>query len=58
MKIKKDYEEVDWIQLGELVNSQTREAATDLDKSYYLYKEYSYGSVELTRREKSLQRKK
>lgn len=54
LSVKKSYEEVNWASLREIVNAETTDAAKDLDKSYDLYKEYSYGSVELTRREKSL----
>ena len=32
------------------VNKSVTDCATDLDKSYQVFKEYSYGSIELTRR--------
>lgn len=46
------------MELWKTVNKSVTESAIDLDKSYQVYKECSYGSVELTRREKHLQRKK
>lgn len=49
---------MDWSELWTLVNKTVNTSAEDLDRSYLVYKECSYGSVELTRREKSLQRKK
>ena len=58
LKIMKSYDDIDWGRLGEIVNSDVSQSAKNLDKSYLLFKECSYGSVELTRREKTLQRKK
>lgn len=58
LRIIQNYEDLNWNRLGELVNAETSQRAKDLDKSYGLYRECSYGSVELTRREKCLQRKK
>lgn len=46
------------MELWKNVNKVTTNNALDLDKSYLVFKECSYGSIELTRREKHLQRKK
>jgi hypothetical protein len=40
------------------VNREVWQSANDIDRSYLMYREVAYGSVELTRREKSLQHKK
>lgn len=50
LKIIKDYEEVDWSELWEMVNRTVRSKSLGLDRSYIVYKNCSYGSVELTRR--------
>ena len=43
--------------LEQTVNENVWDAVKDLDKSFVFYKDCSYSSIELTRREKYLQRK-
>ena len=57
MRVLKNYEDVDWKIMEATVNETVWNSTKDLDKSYALYKDCCYGSIELTRREKLLQRK-
>lgn len=50
MKVIENYEEVNWDILEIAVNENVLQAVKDLDKSYMIYKDCSYGSIELTRR--------
>ena len=57
LKVLENYEDVDWEILEKTVNENVWDAVKDLDKSFVFYKDCSYSSIELTRREKYLQRK-
>ena len=55
--LMKDYDEVNWMQIWKDLNEIVENSAQHLDKSYDMFKECAYASMELTRREKFLNRK-
>jgi hypothetical protein len=57
VKILKNYEDIDWQTVNETVNQPVLAEAMNLDKSFDTFKDCAYSSIELTRREKALQKK-
>jgi len=57
IKIIKDYEDIDWKQVHQAVNEAVTAAALNINKSFEAFKDCAYSSIELTRREKALQKK-
>ena len=57
IKILKNYEDIDWDMIHKTVNDPVAAEARNLDKSFDCFKDCAYSSIELTRREKALQKK-
>ena len=57
IKILRNYEDIQWETVHLTVNSPVAAEAINLDKSFETFKECAYSSIELTRREKALQKK-
>ena len=50
LRVLKSFEDVDWDLIETKVNEHVWSSIKDLDKSYLIYKNCCYGSIELTRR--------
>jgi hypothetical protein len=57
IKILKNYEDIDWEIVNQTVNQPVTTEANNLDRSFDTFKDCAYSSIELTRREKALQKK-
>ena len=57
IKILKNYEDIEWETVHKTVNNPVTIDAQNVDKSFETFKDCAYSSIELTRREKALQKK-